>query len=107
MYRSRSQRPFFNINPGDDGVLEDPRKYGQIQNTLSFKGTGLETSSLLLFTKKNIQLNQNSLPFSYSAIGTPVRNAWSGDYRTCISVNAKRCFVFVSIEIADHSGRAV
>jgi hypothetical protein len=33
----------FNINPGDDGKLEDLGKDGRIKNTLRFKGTGLKT----------------------------------------------------------------
>jgi hypothetical protein len=33
----------FSINPGDDGMLEDPEKDGKLWNTLSFKRAGLKT----------------------------------------------------------------
>jgi hypothetical protein len=43
MHRSRLQELDFNINPGDDRMLEDPGKDGKIMKTLSFKRTGLKT----------------------------------------------------------------
>jgi hypothetical protein len=32
----------FNINPGDDGMLEDPGKGGQLKKAMIFKGIGLK-----------------------------------------------------------------
>jgi hypothetical protein len=32
-----------NINPGDDGMLKDTGKDGEVKNTLSFEGTVLKT----------------------------------------------------------------
>jgi hypothetical protein len=53
MDRIRLPKLVFSINHGDDRVLEDPKKCGKIQNTLSFEGRGVETSPLFIFTKKN------------------------------------------------------
>jgi hypothetical protein len=33
----------FNVNLGDDGMLEDPGRDGKIKDTLSFRSTSLKT----------------------------------------------------------------
>jgi hypothetical protein len=43
MDRSQLPKLASHYQPGDDRMLEDPGKNGKIVDSLSFKGTGLET----------------------------------------------------------------
>jgi hypothetical protein len=54
--KDRSHLPelAFSINPGDDGLLEDPGKDGKVRN--------LKTQPLFGFTKKKKNLSTDMLP---------------------------------------------
>lgn len=46
----------FDVNLGDDGMLEDPGRGGKTKITLRFRGAGLKALYLFMYTKKGDSL---------------------------------------------------
>jgi hypothetical protein len=56
MGRSRLTKLDFSINPGDDGMLEDPENNGKIKNILILKEKVLTPNPLLCSRRRSAEL---------------------------------------------------